>query len=136
MPTGPVLSAAAFAQIHVTSLSTWTKSTFALVDSGATDHVVNNKSFLHDYKPFSRYVTVAVGDGHNLHVHGYGTLIMHLKDGTFAFKNTLYVPSLKCNILSVSGMSKSGYTSVFNDRGVCIFLEGGDNAIPVLKQTY
>lgn len=106
---------------------------FALVDSGATDHVVHDRNLLHNYTPLHRTLTVTVGNGQKLLVAGYGTLVINLKGGSLSFKHTLHVPCIKCNILSVSGLTKAGYASVFTDKGVCVLKDSDTEHIPVLK---
>jgi hypothetical protein len=127
------MTAAAYRQIQQAGKNKWMHDSFALIDSGATDSVVHDSKLLHCYRRFKQCVTVSVGDGTKLTVLGYGTLVLHLRGGTLAFRHTLHVPSLKCNILSVSGMAKSGYTSVFSDVGVCVFSVTDDDAIPLLR---
>ena len=127
------MTADTYRQIQAVSREKWTHNAFALIDSGATDCVVHDAKNLQDYKRFNQCVTVSVGDGTKLTVLGYGTLVLHIRGGILRFAHTLHVPSIKCNIMSVSVMGKSGYTSVFSDVGVCVFTQIGEDAIPVLK---
>ena len=70
-----------------------------LVDSGATSHMINNKSIFSQVKDLEQPETVTLGDGKTLEVKSVGMveLEMSLPDGssrTCSLQQVLYVPQL------------------------------------------
>jgi hypothetical protein len=96
------------------------RKSFALIDSGATDHIVHDMSLLTDYKPFFSPISIEVGSGQKLSVDGYGTFSIKHKNHLVHFTHTLYVPGMKCNLLSVPALDVSGYTTTIRDRRASI----------------
>ncbi|KAI6247058.1 hypothetical protein HI914_04937 [Erysiphe necator] len=72
-------------------------------DSGCTSPMTDNKSlFSSSLKPCRR--RIQVGGGY-IYSDGIGTAMVKLKDGNYIFlANTLFVPDLGCNLLSVKKM--------------------------------
>lgn len=132
MPPGPILSAHAFNSLSRTNFQNWQKNTFALIDSGATDHIINDLNLLIDFHPLASPLRVTVGDGTKLAVLGYGTLVLQHKQHTVLFPHTLYVPGLKCNVLSVSKLGKAGYVTVCDGYRSVIYKSGTEHdPIPI-----
>ncbi|KAI6250546.1 hypothetical protein HI914_01183 [Erysiphe necator] len=72
-------------------------------DSGCTSPMTDNKSlFSSSLKPCRRRIQVG---GAYIYSDGIGTAMVKLKDGNYIFlANTLFVPDLGCNLLSVKKM--------------------------------
>ena len=122
MPKGPIISAAAYDRLSQVNKHNWLKSCFALVDSGATDHIVHDHVHLSNYTPFRHSITVTVGDGKKLYAAGYGTLVLTVSGNrTVLFPKTLHVPGMKCNVLSVTGLGRAGFTTCMDEKRACIF---------------
>lgn len=101
------------------------------IDSGASAHMCNNKDNFVSINIAKKMPPVSVGNGKETTVSGQGTMIFHTNvDGTprtVYLKNVLYVPSLMCNLISVSRMRKASLKTVFdtdsNDTGVCVVID-------------
>ena len=96
-----------------------------LVDTGATTHIVNNKtmfsSFQKDFDPAKHYIELADGSHMNKSAEGRGQAKIDLKDsqGTVrqtVLENALYVPSFKQNIFSVQCATNRGSTVKFKEN--------------------
>ena len=82
------------------------KTVFAnpwVIDSGATDHVVCNKSYLSSIKCSEDNVPISIPNGDKVPVKGIGKTFL-LND--VEITNVLYIPNFKCNLLSVSKMTR------------------------------
>lgn len=105
-------------------------NTPALVDSGATVHVVNNKHLLTDFIPVQD-VHVKVGDGKPLKAKGFGYLMLRTATCTYKL-STPYVPKMQHNALSVSGLTEKGLTVVFDKNRACVYEYGVPDSAPIL----
>lgn len=91
--------------LSVTSQDIW------IIDSGATCHMCNNKSFFSEVSVLEKPQEVSLGDGHVLEATAEGTvpLQMLLPDGSTkkcSLKKVLWIPKLAYNLLSVSGATR------------------------------
>ena len=68
------------------------------LDSGATDHMSNNKDALSNYKGFARPKDIQLGDDSIIKSYGSGTIRL----GKITLKNVLYAPKLSLNLISVN----------------------------------
>jgi deoxyuridine 5'-triphosphate nucleotidohydrolase len=74
-----------------------------VVDSGATDHMCNNRSLFTSFQstPQSQF-SVRLGDGNTkCKVQGTGTIQLQLDNKTIELENTLYVPDLDVSLFSI-----------------------------------
>lgn len=95
--------------------------TFALINSGASVHVVNKLSLFHNYTPLTAPEYVTVGDGEQLKVLGKGQLRLRTNHHTYILTNVLYVPTLQHNILSVSALCAYGLQVNFNNKYAYVY---------------
>ena len=98
------------------SKSKWLSNSFALLDSGAGVTAVHDKSLLTEFSTQSHYKHIIVGDGDKLDVCGKGKLVFTSCGFTHTFTDVLYVPLLKHHVMSISGLTKLGYTVTFDNR--------------------
>ena len=88
-------------------------------DSGATQHMTYERDNLSEYVEFKRPCKVNLGDDRVILAYGKGTYRLSIdlngSSQKIAFKNVLYLPELKRNLLSVQAMSKLGATVVFKE---------------------
>ena len=70
-----------------------------IVDSGASDHMTGNLRLFTTYRPCTTPLTVC---GSLSNVVGIGTIKF---SDSFILSSKLYVPSLHCNLLSVSKLT-------------------------------
>ena len=77
-----------------------------LVDSGASSHMMNERSFLVNYREFQTPEKVGLGDGRTVNAVGIGNVHVNMtfnvsKPKKAVMYNVLYVPKLACNLFSV-----------------------------------
>ena len=73
-----------------------------IVDSGATDHITNDASLLHDFQLFSKSPHVSIANGKNVPILGKGKIKLFSKD---IESHVLYVPSFPFKLLSVGKLT-------------------------------
>lgn len=72
-----------------------------ILDSGATQHMCNDKSQFSNFKPFTTSITIA--DNTKINATGKGNVRILTKIGTIiTLLDVLYVPQLASNLLSIS----------------------------------
>ncbi|KAK3039644.1 hypothetical protein RJ639_027235 [Escallonia herrerae] len=101
-----------------TPLNTW------WVDTGATVHITNSlQGFLSVKKLNKGDRNVLVGNGEKAQVEAVGTLRLVLESGfNLDLVDTVYVPSMTRNLLSISRLDAYGYSFKFENKGFSLFL--------------
>ncbi|PLW26977.1 hypothetical protein PCASD_23030 [Puccinia coronata f. sp. avenae] len=79
-----------------------------VLDSGATTSMFNDLSFFPSLSKSSEAIYLA--DGSQTNAEGVGTARIELPLAIITLKNSLYVPSLTSNLISLSTFIKNGYT--------------------------
>ncbi|KAK3002003.1 hypothetical protein RJ639_020929 [Escallonia herrerae] len=99
-------------------LNTW------WVDTGATVHITNSlQGFLSVKKLNKGDRNVLVGNGEKAQVEAVGTLHLVLESGfNLDLVDTVYVPSMTRNLISVSRLDAYGYSFKFENKGFSLFL--------------
>ena len=83
-----------------------------IIDSGATNHMTNEKLILKNFK--NKYDDITIANGQNVAVIGQGDLEVKLnEDSIVLLKDVLYVPTLKKILISVGQMTKNGFNIKF-----------------------
>lgn len=85
------------------------------VDSGASNHMCNNRELFCDFSEVS-VSQVTVANGEKLPTAGQGNVRVKLQDCERTIRDVYYVPNLSANLLSVSSLVKKGYTVTFNKQ--------------------
>lgn len=93
----------------------YSENTTFIVDSGCTSHMINNKNLITSYKQNKSQVFTANGD--TMNVEGQGTVVGKSCD----LIDTLYVPQLTQNLISVNSITNNGGTVKFSQDKVEIF---------------
>ena len=93
-----------------------------IVDSGATSHMCYQKDLFVEYVELQRPQKVTLGDGRILEAVGRGTVsvVLKLPGGETKSRklcDTLHVPSLSFNLVSVSKVSEAGRVVRFLESG-------------------
>jgi hypothetical protein len=95
-----------------------------LIDSGATAHMVNNSNLLSNIKPLKTPAIITFGNGTvcNAVAKGTMTLICDVngKRSELSVPNTLVVPDLHTNLLSVASARKTGNSFQFGGQDIVI----------------
>lgn len=110
------------------------------IDSGASMHMCNDASLFNCIQKPEKERQVSVGNGKQAAVVGIGTVIcstvVRNEKRIIALKDVLCVPTLMCNLVSVSRERKVGGEVFFHtDRsgnGICEVSTGGNGTICML----
>ena len=89
-----------------------------IIDSDASDHMISTQSLFHDYFPYHGDRRVKLADGSFTCVTGLGTVWLN---DFFCLSSVLYVPSLSCNLLSISKVTADLRCLVKFSPFYCIF---------------
>ena len=87
------------------------------VDSGASVHVVSDLKLFRPKSLIRRLGHVTCADGSKADIKAVGDINIH----NITLYNVLYVPLLKCNLISVPQLDIQGYSVTFSD-GKCLVL--------------
>lgn len=91
------------------------------LDSGATQHMCNNKSLFTNLESFN--TTIKIANNTNMAAIGRGDIKLTTQDGTtFSLLNVLYVPKLASNLLSVCSATKNSKIRFNFKKGECQIL--------------
>lgn len=89
-----------------------------ILDSGATQHMCNNKSQFTHIEPFSTTITIA--NNTKMNATGKGDVTLTTRNGTsFKLINVLLVPNLASNLLSVCCATQNPHMSFNFVNGEC-----------------
>ena len=87
-----------------------------LVDSGAFKHMTGYKDYLSALVEKELHQKVKLGDDYQYLIKGVGEASYQLESRKLLnMKDVLYVPGLKKNLLSISGLEKKGFRITFVD---------------------
>ena len=102
-----------------------------ILDSGATQHMCNNKAWFAELKIFEEPKLASVGDGKKIPVLGIGNVnIVAMVNGsevTGTLTNVSFILSLATNLMSVSAAAKRGISASFSGSG-CL-MSGRDGPV-------
>lgn len=93
------------------------KSKEFIVDSGCTAHMTNNMEILTKFE--NKMSTVLTANDQTIDVQGQGTV----ESNSCQLNNTLFVPDISQNLLSVNAVTNNNGTVVFNKNEVKIYKE-------------
>ena len=88
----------------MSALISISNSNFWIIDSGATDHMTNQKNNLHNFKAPAETQSVSVANGMNVQVMGQGRITFFNSKTDSA---ALYVPSFPFQLMSVGRVTNS-----------------------------
>ena len=96
-----------------------------LVDSGASKHMTGFKEHLTTLLAKESSQKVKLGDDYQYPIKGVGEASYKLESrALLKMKDVLYVPGLKKNLLSISGLEKKGFRVAFMDGQVLMWPRG------------
>jgi transposase InsO family protein len=103
------------------------------LDSGCSNHMTGQKEpFINIDSSFSS--KVKLGNGEHVEVKGKGTIGVTTKHGRKVIHDTLYVPELDENLLSIGQLLEHGYSLNFENRECRIF-DSKRRSVAVVKMT-
>ena len=84
------------------------------IDSGATRHVCNDKSFFNTYEPVDDGTVLYIGNSSIATIKGKGTMDLEFTFGKIvSLTNVFHVPEVRKNLVSGSFLNKHGFKLVF-----------------------
>ena len=91
-----------------------------IVDSGASSHMTWDRDMYCEYRELSTPQPVKLGDGRKVNAMGKGTIKLKVmsssdREVTFTLTETLHVPDMSCNLLSVRSITDKGYRMSFHE---------------------
>lgn len=108
-----------------------------LIDSGCSDHIVNDEKYFYKYKKLDNPVKIRVGDGFGLISEKIGNIMMNFRVGYRSHKieihNVYFVPSMKRNLLSVSSIVNRGNMIKFKNETAEIY-DSNNEIVSVAKK--
>jgi len=99
-----------------------------ILDSGATQHMSNNRNWFTKLTMFSSPKCASIGDGQEIEVWGHGSIDVQCQVGVETVSGTLtdvsFIPKLATNLVSVGAMSRRGIATRF-EGNKCLIYGGG-----------
>ncbi|KAI5424697.1 hypothetical protein KIW84_030761 [Lathyrus oleraceus] len=103
------------------------------LDSGCSNHMTGKKEdFINIDSSFGS--KVELGNGEHVEVKGKGSIGVTTKQGSKVINDTLYVPELDENLLSIGQLLEHGYSLNFENRE-CIIFDSKRRNVVVVKMT-
>ncbi|KAK9118904.1 hypothetical protein Scep_016997 [Stephania cephalantha] len=99
------------------------------MDSGATSHVTGDPSQMHNTSTYSGNQSLMVGNGQLLKITGTGSACIPSVGSALSFHNTLCVPNIKKNLLSVSQLARDNNVLIEFHPHVCFVKDLQTNEI-------
>lgn len=103
------------------------------LDSGCSNHMTGDKEAFIDIDP-SFGSKVKLGNGEFVEVEGKGSIRVATKQGCKVIHDTLYVPKLDENLLSVGQLLEHGYSLQFENQECRVF-DSKRRVVAVVKMT-
>ncbi|SPC66979.1 uncharacterized protein UHOD_11449 [Ustilago sp. UG-2017b] len=91
-----------------------------IVDSGATDHVTNEKSSLISSTPCTGFVKTV--SGMKIHIVTIGQAMLNVNSHEVLLNNILYVPDSNANLILVKALANDGARVTFDSKHVTLEL--------------
>ncbi|KAH9658686.1 protein kinase domain-containing protein [Citrus sinensis] len=91
------------------------------IDSGATNHIINDSGELLDLKPYVGTNKLLVGNGSALHIKHIGSVLLVItRNKPLCLNHVLHVPNIKKNLLSVSKLLVDNNVTLEFFENVCV----------------
>ena len=100
--SNPVVSLAKQGTPRLSSISFKVPIDCWIINTGALDHMTGSPEVLSAYKLCSQGLTISMANGTTVIAQGKGTTSV----ASLKLKSVLYVPNLKCNLLSASKLTE------------------------------
>ncbi|CAL1354234.1 unnamed protein product [Linum trigynum] len=88
-----------------------------IIDSGCNEHIVRDLSWLETVDATGQFPPVRIPNGASIPVTGVGTLNLN---GSVKLDRVLHVPQFRCNLLSVSRLTKDNDVALLFLGNVCV----------------
>lgn len=91
------------------------------LDTGCSNHMTCRKEWLTDLNP-NKKTKIRFADFSTVTSEGIGTVAIKKKDGQMALnQEVLYVPGMKCNLLSLGQLVEKGFTVLMKNGFLKMF---------------
>lgn len=94
------------------------KNNIWIVDFGASDHITSDKSIMTEFMPCNENHSVKIADGSLSKVAGYGSVTI---SKTLSLHSILFVSNLKCNLLSITKLTRDKKCVAKFFQNICEF---------------
>lgn len=127
--SGKAASKCTVKQAHALKLKSGdaTKIKFVL-DSGATDHMANNKDYFDNLVEINKIDISTAKKNEKIYAKEHGNISIktfHKGDSSVkTMQNVLYSKELKCNLMSIRNLTKKGYKVVFEGDSADVSMNG------------
>jgi hypothetical protein len=110
---------------HICCTSVETTPSIWYIDNGASSHMTGLREHLTDLRDPEVRMGIALGDDSIVRVAGHGTITFQRESmPPLSFRDVLYVPGLKKNLISVSTLQDRGLEVSFRGTKVLIHPKG------------
>ncbi|GAU40816.1 hypothetical protein TSUD_398000 [Trifolium subterraneum] len=90
-------------------------------DTGCSNHMTGNKSILTDFNKCLN-TRIKLANGNFIAAEGMGNVVIQRSNGKKAdIEKVLYVPGMKCNLMSVGQLLEKGFKAVFEGETLKLF---------------
>ncbi|KAF2886204.1 hypothetical protein ILUMI_19969 [Ignelater luminosus] len=100
-----------------------------IADSGASEHISNQKKWFENYYEFDKPTEIKIGNGSVINAHGKGKISLIAFDGQdyipTKLNDVVYVQDIKFNLFSIGAALDKGYT-MMTDNKTCKIIKGND----------
>lgn len=102
-----------------------------ILDSGATDHIINQSTVFTTYEELENPIKITVAkEGESIFATLKGTINITTNQGfNGTIKDVLYAPEVPYNLLSVCRIQEAGMTVVFDKNGEVSIFQGSNTII-------
>lgn len=105
------------------------------LDSGATDHICNNKNAFLKIQRLLKPIQVRIGDNSVVPAIGIGTVLLTVSEKQqIQLTDVLYAPAIGTNLLSVSKLTDKGCNVQFSKDGLATIINWQDNSIATAQR--
>ena len=99
------------------------------LDSGATDHICNNKGAFLNIQQLPKPIQVQIGDNSIVPAVGIGAVLLASKNRRIQITDVLFVPAIGTNLLSISKLTDKGCDVQFSKNRQATILNPKDQPI-------
>lgn len=116
-----------------------------ILDSGCTDHIINNEKYFEEYKELKESVNVYLGDNRIVKATKIGSVASYFdvfgEKKLIVMKNVFYIKEMKTNLISYSKIleskniivSKGKWSKIINEKNKVIAIASKENGLYIMK---
>ncbi|KAK2455598.1 hypothetical protein QL285_003035 [Trifolium repens] len=90
-------------------------------DSGCSNHMTGNRSILTDFDEYLN-TKIRLANSDSIKAEGMGNVVIQRSNGKKAvIEKVLYVPGMKCNLMSIGKLISKGFKIIIEDETLQLF---------------